>query len=54
MNGNTLIEFINDLLTMEGSEKEFVCKNKSYFLESCYHKDKDLIEMYLFEITDDE
>lgn len=54
MNGNTLTEFINDLLTMGGPEKEFVYNNKNYFLESCYHEDKDLIEMYLFEITDDE
>lgn len=52
MTGNTLAEFMNDLLSMGGPEKEFVYNNKRYFLESCYHEDKDMIEMYIFEIKE--
>lgn len=43
---------MNDLLTMGGPEKEFLFRGKTLFLESEYHKDKEMIEMYLFEITE--
>ena len=51
MQGNTLTEFINDLLTMGGPEKEFLFHGKTFFLESEYDEEKDMIKMYLFEIT---
>lgn len=50
MTGNTITEFMNDLLSMGGPEKEFTHNNKRYFLESCYHEDKEMIELYIFEI----
>ncbi len=34
MKGNTLGEFIDDILVSGGPEKEFVFRNKYYFLES--------------------
>ena len=34
MNGNTIGQFIDDLLLMGGPEKEFVFRNKFYFLET--------------------
>ncbi len=34
MKGNTLGEFIDDILISGGPEKEFVFRNKYYFLES--------------------
>lgn len=33
MRGNTLTEFIDDLLAMVGPEKEFVFRDRFYFLE---------------------
>lgn len=33
MRGNTLTEFMDDLLTMGGPEKEFVFRDRLYFLE---------------------
>lgn len=50
MKGNTFSEFMNDLLTMGGPEKEFVYRGKSYFLESTFDSDKQLIKMYIFGI----
>ena len=53
MTGNTLTEFINDLLIAGGPEKEFVYHEKKFFLESIYHDDKELIEMHIFEISNE-
>lgn len=36
MKGNTIGEFIDDLLMMGGPEKEFVFRKKYYFLEISY------------------
>ncbi|MCM1577484.1 MAG: hypothetical protein NC078_01630 [Ruminococcus sp.] len=52
MRGNTISEFMNDLLTMGGPEKEFVFKDKRYFLETVYNHEKQLNEMMICEISD--
>ena len=52
MKGCTLAEFINDLRTMGGPEKEFTFRNKRYFLETVYHEETGLDEMYIFEVSD--
>ena len=50
MKGNTLIEFINDLRTMGGPEKESLFRGKRYFMESQpYEKDPDQTEFVIFE-----
>jgi hypothetical protein len=38
MIGNTIGEFIDDLLIMGGPEKEFIFRKKYYFLETTYHE----------------
>ena len=38
MKGNTLAEFLDDLLTVGGPEKEFVFRDRFSFLESYRHK----------------
>lgn len=38
MIGNTIGEFIDDLLMMGGPEKEFIFREKYYFLETTYDK----------------
>ncbi len=52
MKGCTLAEFINDLRTMGGPEKEFTFRDKRYFLETVYHEETGLDEMYIFEVSD--
>ena len=52
MKGSTLAEFINDLRTMGGPEKEFTFRDKRYFLETVYHEETGLDEMYIFEVSD--
>ncbi|MBR6939699.1 MAG: hypothetical protein IKH65_02725 [Clostridia bacterium] len=55
MKGNTLVEFINDLLTMGGPEKEFEYNGKRYFIESqAYEQDSTLVELVIFECFGDE
>lgn len=50
MKGNTLSEFIDDLLAMGGPEKEFDYKGKTYFMQSQpYEKDPTLIEFVIYE-----
>ena len=45
MKGNTLAEFINDLLTMGGPEKEFEFRGKKYMMEAqAYTPDPSLVE----------
>jgi len=51
MKGNTITEFINDLLIYGGPEKEFLFQNKRYFLETTA-KDSGLLEMSIFEVSD--
>lgn len=47
MKGNTLNEFMDDLYSMGGPEKEFLYKGKRYFLQ-CEAVD-DMIEMVIFQ-----
>ena len=55
MKENTLAEFINDLLTMGGPEKEFEYNGKRYFMESqVYENDTTLVEFVIFECFGDE
>ena len=54
MQGNTLSEFINDLLETGGPEKEFMFREKRYFLETVYRDDMQMIEMYIIDITDND
>jgi hypothetical protein len=54
MKGNTLQQFMDDLYTMGGPEKEFVFRKKRYFLETIYHPEKDENELYIDEIVPEE
>ncbi len=55
MKGNTLAEFINDLLTMGGPEKEFEFRGKKYMMEAqAYDPDPSLVEFVIFECFGDE
>ncbi len=50
MKGNTLTEFMDDLLTMGGPEKEFEFRGRRYFMESQpYEEDRDQKEFVIFE-----
>ena len=50
MKGNTLTEFMEDLLTMGGPEKEFLFRGKKYLMESQpYDKDPTQTEFVIFE-----
>lgn len=55
MNGNTLSEFMDDLLAMGGPEKEYLFRGRRYFLQcQTYEKDPSLIEMVIYECFGDE
>ena len=55
MKGNTLAEFIDDLLVSGGPEKEFVFRGKRYFMESQpYDIDPTLTEFVIFECFGEE
>ena len=49
MKGNTLAEFMDDLLSMGGPEKEFVFRDRFFFLESAYRENDTVLELYLDE-----
>lgn len=50
MRGNTLTEFIDDILTMGGPEKEYEYRGKNYMLETWpYEEDPTQIELVIFE-----
>lgn len=49
MKGNTLAEFIDDLLSMGGPEKEFVFRDRFFFLESACQENSAVLELYLDE-----
>lgn len=49
MKGNTLAEFMDDLLSMGGPEKEFVFRDRFFFLESAYQENGAVLELYLDE-----
>ena len=55
MKGDTLTEFIDDLLTMGGPEKEYEYRGKRYFMESQpYELDPTQVEFVIFECFGDE
>lgn len=50
MKGNTLTEFIDDLLISGGPEKEFEFRGKRYLMESQpYDADPQMVEFVIFE-----
>ena len=49
MKGNTLEEFLKDVKEMGGPEKEFIYKDKTYFLEATYNNDTSKDELLIFE-----
>lgn len=55
MRGNTLTEFMDDLLTMGGPEKEFLFRGKRYFMEAQpYEEDPEQTEFVIFACFGDE
>ncbi len=50
MKGNTLDEFINDIISICGPEKEFLFKNRRYFLDTSYNKEKEMYALYIYEL----
>ena len=55
MIGNTLSEFIDDILTMGGQEKEFLFRGKKYMLQcQKYEANPSLTELVIFECFGDE
>ncbi len=52
MRGNTISEFISDLYTCGGPEKEFTFRGKRYFLETITVEGTDLLELSVVEIND--
>lgn len=52
MKGNSLAEFIDDLLTMGGPEKEFQFHGKTYMLETYFDLTDAMNEMVIFECSD--
>jgi hypothetical protein len=51
MTGNSLQEFMDDLLACGGPEKEFQFRNKRYFLETMYRPERKEKELYIDEIN---
>lgn len=55
MIGNTLSEFVDDILTMGGPEKEFLFRGKKYMLQcQKYEANPSLTELVIFECFGDE
>ncbi len=52
MKGNTIAQFIDDLLLTGGPEKEFTFRGKRYFLETIWRDEKQMNEMYIFEVSE--
>lgn len=49
MKGNSVSEFIDDILSAGGPEKEFTFRNKFYFLETIYNEEKNRMELRIEE-----
>lgn len=49
MKGQTVGGFIDDILSMGGPEKEFVFRNKFYFLEALCNDATKLVDLYVDE-----
>ena len=55
MKGNTLREFMDDLIYMGGREKEFLFRERKYFLQCQPYEDENFpIEMVVYECFGDE
>lgn len=55
MKGNTLTEFMDDLLTMGGPEKEFLFRGRRYFMQAqSYEENLDETEFVIYECFGDE
>ena len=55
MKGNTLAEFIDDLLAMGGPEKEFEYTGKRYFMQAQpYEEDITQVEFVVYECFGEE
>ena len=55
MKGNTLAEFIDDLLAVGGPEKEFEYAGKRYFMQAQpYEKDTSQVELVIYECFGEE
>lgn len=53
MKGNTLNEFMDDLYSMGGPEKELCYKDKRYFLQ-CETMGNNMVEMVVFQCFENE
>ena len=51
MKGNSIGEFIDDLLSMGGPEKEFVFRDIHYFMETVWNPEKQKNELYCTEFS---
>lgn len=55
MKGCTLTEFMDDLLTMGGPEREFLFRGRRYFMEAQpYPVNRSLVEFVIFECFGDQ
>ncbi len=54
MRGNTLTEFMDDLLTMGGPEKEFLFRGKRYFMEAQRYEEDPANGVVIFAFIGDE
>ena len=52
MQGNTINEFLNDLLTVGGPEKEFTFRGKKYFLETTQEEGSTILDLSIQEFLD--
>lgn len=54
MKGNTLHQFLDDILTMGGPEKEYLYLGKEYILQTDYNWDLKRDELSVYECFGDE
>lgn len=50
MQGDSLAEFIDDILTMGGPEKEFVFRGTHFFLEARFNRETNLTDLMVSQI----
>lgn len=53
MIGNSIGEFIDDLLSMGGPEKEFVFRKQRYFMETTWRPEIQKNELYCVNLSDE-
>ena len=54
MKGNTLNEFMDDLFSLGGPEKEFIFRGRNFFLETKYDEESGCLDMCIQEYKKDE